>query len=81
MLTDHYFDVGMKVVHEWGVAHRIVEQQKNAEWDVLLQAIFLYLQVKVVEKLILENGTCNPGFGVTLSHSRKRAFGYVFKGS
>ena len=71
----------MKVVHEWGVAHRIVEQQKNAEWDVLLQAIFLYLQVKVVEKLILENGTCNPGFGVTLSHSRKRAFGYVFKGS
>ena len=39
----HYFDFGMKVTHEWGVAWSIVEQQKNVEWDILLQAIFLYL--------------------------------------
>ena len=77
----HYFDLGMKVVHEWGVAQSIVEQQKNVECNVLLQAIFLYLQEKVVEKPVLENGPCNPGFGVTLPHNRKRAFGYVFKGS
>ena len=31
-----YFDVGMKVVHEWRVAQSIVEQQKNVEWDILL---------------------------------------------
>ena len=80
-MTDHYFDVGMKVVYAWGVTHRMVEQQKNVEWDVLLQAIFLYLQVKVVENLVLENGMSNPGFGVTLPHNKKRAFGYVFKGS
>ena len=59
----------MKVVHEWGVAHRIVEQQKNAEWNILLQAIFLYLQIKVVEKLVLENGTSNPGFPILLFSS------------
>ena len=45
----HYFDIGMKVIHGWGVAQSIVEQQKNVGWDVLLQAIFLYLQDKVVE--------------------------------
>ena len=67
----HYFDLGMKVVHKWGVAQSIVEQQKNIEWDVLLQAIFLYLQGKVVEKPVLENGLCNPGFGVTLPHKHK----------
>ena len=46
----HYADVGMKLVCEWGVAWSIVEQQKNVEWDILLQAIFLYLWDKVVEK-------------------------------
>ena len=50
----YYFDVGMKVVHEWGVARSTVEQQKNVEWDVLLQAIFLHLRDKVVEKPVLE---------------------------
>ena len=77
----HYFDVGMKVIHEWGVARSIVEQQKNVAWDVLLQAIFLYLWDKVEEKPVLESGLCNPGFGVTLPHNRKRALGYVFKDS
>ena len=77
----HYFDVGMKVIYGWGVAQSIVEQQKNVEWDVLLQAVFLYLRDKVVENPVLENGLCNPGFGVTLSHNRKRAVGYVFKSS
>ena len=77
----HYFDVGMKDVLEWGVAQSTVKQQKNIEWDILLQAIFLYLRYKVVEKSVLENGLCSPGFGVTLPHNRKRAFGYVFKGS
>ena len=33
-----------------GGTPNIVKQQKNVEWDVLLQAIFLYLQDKVVEK-------------------------------
>ena len=42
----HYIDARMKVVHEWGVAHRIVEQQKNAEWDVFLQAVFLNSGIK-----------------------------------
>ena len=50
-------------------------------WDVLLQAIFLYIWDKVVAKPVLEHGLCNPGFGVTLPHNRKRALGYVFKGS
>ena len=75
-----YFEVGMKVIHECGVAWNIAKQQKTVEWDVF-QAIFLYLQDKVVEKPVLENGLCNPGFGVTLPHNRKRALGYVFKGS
>ena len=57
------------------------EEQKNVEWDILLQAIFLYLQDKVVEKPVLENGLCNTGFGVTLPYNRKRVLGYVFKGS
>ena len=65
----------MKVVREWGVAWSTVRQQKNV--DVLLQAIFLYLWDKVVENPVLENGLCNPGFGVTLPHNRKRALGYV----
>ena len=56
----HYFDVGIKVVHEWGVAWSIVEQEENVEWDVLLQAVFLYPRDKVVEKPVLENGLCNP---------------------
>ena len=55
--------------------------KRMLEWDVLLQAIFLYLWDKVVEKPVLENGLCNPGFGVTLPHNRKRALGYVFKGA
>ena len=77
----HYFDVRMKVIHEWGVVQSIVKQQKNVEWDVFLQAIFLYFWDKVVEKLVLENGLCNPGFGITLPHNRTRALDYVFKGS
>ena len=67
----YYFDVGLKVAHEWGVAWSIVEQQKNVEWDVLLQAVFLYLRDKVVENPVLENGLCNPGFGV-LFHTTGR---------
>ena len=35
----------------------------------------------MVEKPVLENGLCNPGFGVTLPHNRKKALGYVSKGS
>ena len=31
------------------VAQSTAKQQKNFEWDVLLQVIFLYLQDKVVE--------------------------------
>lgn len=58
----YYFDVGMKVVHEWGVAQSIVKQQKNVEWDVFLQAIFIYLWDKVVEKRVLKHGLCNLGF-------------------
>ena len=77
----HYFDCGMKVVHEWRVAQSIAEQQKNVEWDVLLQTIFLYFWDKVVEKPVLENGLCNLGFEVTLPYNKKRALGYVFKGS
>ena len=77
----HYFEIGMKIFHEWRVAQSIIKEQKNVEWDVLLQAIFLYLWDKLVEKLVLENGQCNPGFGVTLPHKRKRVLGYVFKGS
>ena len=77
----HYFEVGMKVINEWRVAWSTVEQQKNIECDVLLQAIFLYLQDKVVEKPVLENGLCNQDFGVTLPYNRKRALGYVFKDS
>ena len=75
----YYFDVGMKVIHEWGVARSTVKQQKYVEWDILLQAIFLYLWDKVVEKPALENGLCNPGFGVTLPQNRKRALGYVLR--
>ena len=67
----HYFDVGMKIVHERGVAWSTVKQQKNVEWDVLLQVIFPYLQDKVVEKLVLENGLCNKGYGVTLPHNTR----------
>ena len=77
----HYFDNGMKIIHEWGMAWSVVEQQKSVECDVLLQEIFLYLQDKVMEKPVLENGLCNPGFGVTLPHNRKRALDYDFKGS
>ena len=68
----HYFDFGMKAVHEWRVARSTVKQQKNVEWEILLQAVFLYLWAKVVEKPVLENGLCNTGFGVTLPHTRKR---------
>ena len=45
----------------------------------MFQAIVLYLRDKVVEKPILENGLCNPGFGVTLPHNRKRVLDYVFR--
>ena len=62
-----------------GVAQSTVEHQKNVEWDVLLQAIFLYLWDKVEEKPVLENGLGNPGFGVTLPHNRKTALGYVLR--
>ena len=34
-----------------------------------------------MEKSVLENGLCNPGFGVSIPHNRKKALGYVFKGS
>ena len=47
--------------------------EKNVEWDVLLQAVSLYLQDKVVEKPVLENDLCYPGFGVTLPHNMKGA--------
>ena len=60
--------IEMKVVHEWRVTWNIAKQQKNVEWDVLLGAIFLYLRDRVVEKPVLENGLCNPGFGVTVPH-------------
>ena len=77
----HYFNIGMKVAHDWGVSQSTVEQQKNVEWDALLQAVFLYLQDKAVEKPVLENDLYNPGFGVTLPYNRKRALGYALKGS
>ena len=66
---------GMKVVHEYGVTSSIVERQNIVEWGILLQAVFLYLWDKVVEKPVLENIQCNPCFGVTLPHNRKRDFG------
>ena len=72
---------GMKVVHEYGVTSSIVERQNIVEWGILLQAVFLYLQDRVVEKQVLEHGLCNPSFGVTLPRNRKRALGYVFSGS
>ena len=40
--------------------------------DVLLQAVFLYLQDKVVEKPALENGLHNPGFGIIIFHTAGR---------
>ena len=55
--------------------------EKNVEWDVLLQAVFLYLWDKVVEIPVLENIQCNPGFGVTLPHNRKGAHGYFLNKS
>ena len=55
----------MKVIHECGVAWSTVKQQKNIEWDVLLQAIFLYLWDKVVGKPVLDNGLCNSGLGLS----------------
>ena len=51
----------------------IVEQQKNVEWDALLQAIFLYLWDNVVEKAVLVNGVFNSNFGVILPHNRKKS--------
>ena len=45
----NYSDDGMKVVHEWGLAWSTDRQQKNVEWDTLLQEMFLYLWDKVVE--------------------------------
>lgn len=76
----HCFEDGMKTVHEWGVAWSTVKPQKNVEWDVL-QVRFLSLWDTVVEKSILEDALCNLGFGVTLPHNRKRAPGFIFKGS
>ena len=69
----------MKIVHEWRVACSIVKQQNNVEWDVIPQEIFLYLQDKVLEKQVLENGLCKLDFGVTLTHYRKGALGYVLR--
>ena len=69
----------MKIVHEWRVACSIVKQQNNVEWDVIPQEIFLYLQDKVLEKQVLENGLCKLDFGVILTHNRKRALGYVLR--
>ena len=40
-----------------------------------------HLQDKVVGKPVLGSGLCNPDFGVTLPHNKKRALDYVFKGS
>ena len=71
----HYYDI----IHDFhpcshaAMAWTTVKQQKNVEWDVLLQVIFPYLQDKVVENLILENGLCNTSDGVTLPHKREPA--------
>lgn len=46
----NYSDDVMKVVREWGLAWSTDKQQKNVEWDVLPQAMFLYLWDKLVEK-------------------------------
>jgi len=47
-----------------------------------VQAIFFFcLWYKDVEKSVLENYMCDPGFGFTLPYNRKRAFGYVFQDS
>lgn len=45
----HDFDIGMKVIHELGMTWCILRQQKNVEWDIFLQTVFLYLWDKVVE--------------------------------
>ena len=57
------------------------KKQKDVEWDSLFQVICLYLHEKLMEKPVPENGLCSPGFDVTLTKDRKRALGYVFKGS
>ena len=48
----------------------LLNSKKNVEQDVL-QAIFLYLWDKVVEKSVLENGLCNPDIGL-LFHTTGR---------
>ena len=63
------------------IAQSTVKHQKNVEWDIFLQEIFLYLWDKVVGEKILKNGLCNPGFGFTLLHNRKTALGCVSKDS
>ena len=55
----------MKVINECGVAWSTVKPPKNIEWDVLLQAIFVYLWDKVVGKPVLDNGLYNPSWGLS----------------
>ena len=40
--------------------------------DVVLQAVFLYLQDKVVEKPALENGLHKQGFGIIIFYTTGR---------
>ena len=63
-----------------GVAQSTVEQQKNVEWDVLLQAIFLYLQDKVVEKPVLEDHPCNPGLGLLFHTTGRKPLAMFLRG-
>ena len=48
--------------------------EKNVEWDVLLQAISLYLQDKVVEKPVLENGLCTQALGLLFHTTGRESF-------
>lgn len=58
----NYSDDGMKVVHERGLAWSTDKKQKNVEWDVLPQAMFLTSEINC-GKNKFENDLCDPDLG------------------
>ena len=77
----HYFDIGMKVVHELEVAWSTVEQQKNVEWMSFSKQYFSTSGIKWWKNQSWKMACVTQALGLLFHTTGSVTLGYVFKGS
>ena len=63
----------------WSFSFSISPSNKYSGLISFRIEILPYIHDKMVEKPVLENGLCNPGFGITLPHNKETALAIILR--